>query len=129
MRLPIPSRLVERWIRRLAGVGPAARLLAVRIYPRSIEIALEQRPPIREEVHVVPQVRRRWLLLALAPLLFVTLAPRARLHVRLGGLPYVLDALLATARRARRVAREGRASDARTIPCVPSSEWGRRRLQ
>ena len=129
MRLPIPSRLVERWVRRLAGVGPDVGLRAIRIYPRSIEIELEQRPAIPDEVHVVPQGSRRWLLLALAPLLFVTLAPRARLHVRIGGLPYALDALITTARRARGLARKGRAADARTVPCVPSSEWSRRRLR
>jgi len=101
MRLPIPSALVARWIRRLAGAGPADRICAVRIAPRAIEIALERTPGAVEEVRIVPR-SGRWLLLALAPLLFVTLAPRARLHARIGGLPYVLDALITTLRKHRR---------------------------
>jgi hypothetical protein len=101
MRLPIPSGLVARGVRRLAGAGPEAHLRAVRIYPRSIEIALEQPSGRVEEVHVAPQGGGRWVLLALAPLLFVTLAPRPRLHARVGGLPYALDALITSARQER----------------------------
>jgi len=112
MRLPIPSTLVARAVRRLAGAGAGAagaagagvesRLRAVRIYPRTIEIALEQPSGSLEEIRVAPQGAGRWVLLALAPLLFVTLEPRARLHARIGGLPYSIDALLTTARKHRR---------------------------
>jgi hypothetical protein len=102
MRLPIPSGLVARWLRRLAGLGPEARLGAVRIYPRSIEIAVERPDGCPEEIRVAPRGGWRWVLLALAPLLFVTLAPRARLHARIGGLPYALDALITAARMRRR---------------------------
>ena len=102
MRLPIPSGLVARAVRRLAGAGEAVQLRAVRIYPRSIEIALEQPSGSLEEIHVAPRGGGRWALLAAAPLLYVTLAPRARLHARVGGLPYALDALITTARQQRR---------------------------
>lgn len=102
MRLPIPSGLVARAVRRLAGVDATAHLRAVRIYPRSIEIAVERPSGRLEEIHVAPRGGGRWVLLAAAPLLFVTLAPRARLHARVGGLPYSLDALITTARQQRR---------------------------
>ena len=112
MRLPIPSVVVARAVRRLAGASAAGagaepRLRAVRIYPRTIEIALEQPSGSMEEVCVVPRGAGRWALLALAPLLFVTIEPRARLHARIGGLPYSIDALLTTARKHRRRAGAG----------------------
>ena len=102
MRLPIPSGLVARAVRRIAGVDATSHLHAVRIYPHSIQIALEQPSGSLEEIHVAPRGGARWVLLAAAPLLFVTLAPRARLHARIGGLPYSLDALITSARRHRR---------------------------
>jgi hypothetical protein len=91
MRLPFPSRWILRRARRLAGCAADRAIARIRLLPRRIEIhALGQ-----GAVHVVPIGWRALLLLVLAPLFHVVIAGgRARLHVRVGGLPYSLDALL-----------------------------------
>ena len=91
MRIPFPSRWIVRRARRLAGCAADAPISRIRVLPRRIEI----HPEGHAAVHVVPIGWRALLLLVLAPLFHVVVAGgRARLHLRVGGFPYALDALL-----------------------------------
>lgn len=93
MRLPLPGGWILRWARRAAGLDPTDAITRVRIIPQRIEVHTADR-----QIDVVPRGWRAILLMVLAPLVFITIDRRVRLHARIGGLPYALEALISRRR-------------------------------
>ena len=111
MRLPLPGSWILRWARRVAGLDAAAAITRVRIIPQRIEVHTTDR-----QIDVVPRGWRAIVLMVLAPLVFIAIDRRVRLHVRVGGLPYALEALISRRRFAALAARDRAEPSRVTMP-------------
>jgi hypothetical protein len=106
MRLPVPTRALERILRQEGGPAAGGALERVVIGPEAIEVHGRQGAGTTVARWAPRSALGRGLLLVAAPSLRVQLAhaakgsPRPRLRLHPSGLPYSLDAALTLLRRA-----------------------------